>query len=109
MTKLTRRGLLGGTAAAALVACGAREDAVIAERPDALTDSRTPYAGEVAFNHGVASGDPLQSAVIIWTRVTPLTGEGGPIPVAYGVFEDERWSSPSFSASPRPSGRTTTR
>ncbi|REL30841.1 alkaline phosphatase D family protein [Thalassotalea euphylliae] len=27
----------------------------------------------VAFNHGVASGDPLDNAVIIWTRVTPLS------------------------------------
>ena len=26
---------------------------------------------KVAFLHGVASGDPLQSAVILWTRVTP--------------------------------------
>jgi hypothetical protein len=25
----------------------------------------------VRFNHGVASGDPLQKKVIIWTRVTP--------------------------------------
>lgn len=29
--------------------------------------SRVP----VAFDHGVASGDPTQSAAIIWTRVTP--------------------------------------
>lgn len=26
----------------------------------------------VAFNHGVASGDPLSDRVIIWTRITPL-------------------------------------
>ncbi len=25
---------------------------------------------EVGFNHGVASGDPLQHSVIIWTRIT---------------------------------------
>lgn len=25
----------------------------------------------VAFNHGVASGDPTQNAIILWTRVTP--------------------------------------
>ena len=32
----------------------------------------------VAFNHGVASGDPLTDSVILWTRVTP---EGTPISV----------------------------
>ncbi|MFL5298123.1 MAG: alkaline phosphatase D family protein [Phenylobacterium sp.] len=26
---------------------------------------------EAAFNHGVASGDPLQDRVILWTRITP--------------------------------------
>jgi alkaline phosphatase D len=34
----------------------------------------TPAAaqpGRVAFRHGVASGDPLQDRVVIWTRVTP--------------------------------------
>lgn len=28
---------------------------------------------DAPFHHGVASGDPLQNAVIIWTRVTPPT------------------------------------
>ena len=27
--------------------------------------------GQTAFRHGVASGDPLQDRVILWTRVTP--------------------------------------
>ncbi|HEX5379883.1 MAG TPA: alkaline phosphatase D family protein [Phenylobacterium sp.] len=30
-----------------------------------------PYAGKVAFRHGVASGDPLADRVILWTRITP--------------------------------------
>ena len=25
----------------------------------------------VAFNHGVASGDPYANSVILWTRITP--------------------------------------
>ena len=33
-------------------------------------DSGTPLV-QVAFKHGVASGDPLQDRVILWTRVTP--------------------------------------
>lgn len=40
------------------------------------------------FYHGVASGDPLPDKVIIWTRVTPDTGNNGPIPVSYRVATD---------------------
>jgi alkaline phosphatase D len=35
------------------------------------TDSNTQPNTQVQFLHGVASGDPLQTQVIIWTRVTP--------------------------------------
>ena len=37
--------------------------------------AQSPYGGPVAFEHGVASGDPLADAVILWTRITPK-GEG---------------------------------
>lgn len=37
--------------------------------------ARPPRASEVSFQHGVASGDPLQDAVILWTRVTPANGD----------------------------------
>lgn len=37
-------------------------------------------AGKVRFDHGVASGDPLQDRVILWTRITP---ERPGAPVAY--------------------------
>ena len=37
------------------------------------------------FAHGVASGDPLPDAVILWTRVT---GDGGPVTVTWEVFDD---------------------
>lgn len=37
------------------------------------------------FAHGVASGDPLPDAVILWTRVT---GDGGPVSVTWEVFDD---------------------
>lgn len=48
---------------------------------------RTP---EIAFEHGIASGDPLQNAVILWTRVTPLDEEdlSEPIPVRWVIAED---------------------
>ena len=34
-------------------------------------DSNNQDALNVAFEHGVASGDPLQDRVILWTRITP--------------------------------------
>lgn len=42
----------------------------------AQVDLETLYNPELApFYHGVASGDPLQTQVIIWTRVTPENNE----------------------------------
>jgi alkaline phosphatase D len=41
---------------------------------------------KAAFNHGVASGDPTQSRVIIWTRVTPEAP--GPVSVRWIVGRD---------------------
>jgi alkaline phosphatase D len=41
----------------------------------------------VTFKHGVASGDPQQDRVILWTRVTP-TGEPGSVLVSYVVATD---------------------
>jgi len=38
------------------------------------------------FYHGVASGDPLQNKVIIWTRVTP--DEDGPLQVSWRIATD---------------------
>lgn len=41
------------------------------------------------FGHGVASGDPLADAVIIWTRVTPDNANGTEAKVAWVVARDE--------------------
>lgn len=41
---------------------------------------------EGMFSHGVASGDPLSDAVILWTRVSPDTA--GPVRVDWVVAED---------------------
>ena len=82
MTKITRRGLLGAAATGTLsVAACATTATNVAPKP-------APYAGEVEFLHGVASGDPLSDRVIIWTRATPKTGTG-PIPVSYSVTDPE--------------------
>jgi alkaline phosphatase D len=41
------------------------------------------YEGVVAFNHGVASGDPQTNRVVIWTRVSPENP--GAVPVRWIV------------------------
>lgn len=58
------------------------------------TDSDVPPAqsaapeAEVGFQHGVASGDPLQDRVVLWTRATPTTAGTTPIPVDWAIATD---------------------
>ncbi|WP_439938307.1 alkaline phosphatase D family protein [Nocardia sp. N13] len=66
MTTLHRRTFLASSAAAAGLA------ATVSGNLD-----RAAAAGSGVFQHGVASGDPLPSAVVLWTRVTP-TAESTP-------------------------------
>lgn len=40
------------------------------------------------FYHGVASGDPLPDGVMIWTRVTPDSGNVNAIPVFWQIAKD---------------------
>lgn len=40
------------------------------------------------FYHGVASGDPLEDRVILWTRVTPDSTVTGPVEVAWRLATD---------------------
>lgn len=67
----TRRGALAGLGVAATSAACARG----VDTP--------PYDGVIAFNHGIASGDPMRDRVVIWTRVTPE--REGPAPVRWIV------------------------
>ncbi|MBN2824890.1 MAG: alkaline phosphatase D family protein [Campylobacterales bacterium] len=46
----------------------------------------------VAFNHGVASGDPLATSVIIWTRITHLDAIESDIQVDFEVATDEAFT-----------------
>ncbi len=43
------------------------------------------------YRHGVASGDPLPSRVIIWTRITPAVDEAT-IPVDWAIAYDAAFS-----------------
>lgn len=61
-SKLTRRGLMGLTASAGLAACSS---------PEAITGTNKSIVQSGAFKHGVASGDPFTTSVVLWTRVTP--------------------------------------
>ncbi len=45
------------------------------------------------FYHGVASGDPLSNAVIIWTRITPDSADYNPLTVNYQVASDSLFGS----------------
>ncbi len=96
MTKLTRRGLLGASSGLlGLAACG--QDPIL--EPEARItvspDDRPAYPGMVNFIHGVASGDPLPTSVILWTRVTPDAAHPGEaVPVSFGVFEDAALEKP---------------
>src|SRR5688572_12470667 len=40
------------------------------------------------FYHGVASGDPLSTGVIVWTRITPAPMDFNPYSVNYQVATD---------------------
>ena len=76
MTRLTRRGALGlgaGLGVAGLGAAGCATTGDVA-------------SSKGAFQHGIASGDPTQTSVLIWTRVTPELE--GPMSGAWGVARD---------------------
>jgi len=70
--KLDRRSLLG------LIGAGAASPAV----------AKASNAGQVAFLHGVASGDPDTRSAVFWTRVTPADTSAGDIAVTLEVARD---------------------
>lgn len=85
MPPVSRRDLLKAAAAASLTpllsACG--------DSPPAQSDTPAP-GGQ--FLHGVASGDPLGNAVILWTRLTPDDPETKELPVDWLIALDPELS-----------------
>ena len=67
----TRRSVLKGAALGTALAVAPVRlfDAAAAEGP----------ARRGVFGYGVASGDPLATAVVLWTRATPPTPDGAPV------------------------------
>ena len=72
--KLDRRAALGLVGAAAYATSAGRASA----------RSKEP----ARFLHGVASGDPLQDRVILWTRATPSRNEAAAVSVDWEVSTD---------------------
>lgn len=82
--------LMGASAVTTLaVGCGSSDE------PNSGAPNQAPDA---QFRHGVASGEPLPDAVVIWTRVTPFaeavpgSGLGGPVDIVWEVATDAGFS-----------------
>jgi alkaline phosphatase D len=117
--KISRRTLLaaGPTAAAAfLAACGSSDKTATPSTTSGTSDSTTgsttpgpstapPSSTATAttsttlgehlpadpFGLGIASGDPLPTSVILWTRLTVAT-KGQPVPMAWEVASDDAFT-----------------
>lgn len=63
-----------------------------------LRPSPAPATRHRRFQHGLASGDPLPDAVVLWTRVTPTpdaapgSGRGDDVEVSWEVATDEAFA-----------------
>ncbi len=82
----------GGDASSADTAsedAAVEDTAPLPELEDYVYDG--PLGPEDLFQHGVASGDPLATSVVLWTRVTQPGAE--PVPVFWDVATD-----PEFTA-----------
>jgi alkaline phosphatase D len=78
---VTRREFIA--ASSAIAAAGALTgNTADAAGPRGTSEVRGP------FRHGVASGDPLEDRVILWTRITPKRPR--PVAVRWVIAEDER-------------------
>lgn len=72
---------MGLTAGAGLAACTA---------PDSVSGKNDGVVEAGAFAHGVASGDPFTTSVVLWTRVT--TEMDGDIDVPWKVSRDAKFT-----------------
>ena len=80
-SKLTRRGVMGLTAGAGLAACRA---------PASITGKNANTVKSGAFAHGVASGDPFTTSVVLWTHIS---AEGdGEVTGSWDISKDAAFS-----------------
>ena len=81
---ITRRGILGALTASTAVACSPKVSTPLT--------AKTQTAGGT-FAHGIASGDPMAKAVILWTRITPDDPMVGTIEVIWEMDQDANFGS----------------
>jgi phosphodiesterase/alkaline phosphatase D-like protein len=86
---VTRRGVLAAASATSLAACSTKPKI---RSFSADTEHRTG-----TFAHGVASGDPLATSVILWTRITPSNPNAGSVPVTWEMDQDPDFKTLSAS------------
>ncbi len=79
--QLNRRNVLKG-------ASGVAGTAVLAGLPA----SQARQNSAVSFTHGIASGDPLQTRIILWTRAYPAGGEARKMKVSWQIASDEAFN-----------------
>ena len=79
--------LFGAASASIVVSSGIQGCVKTSNNSSSPNDTPPP---EGLFIHGVASGDPLQDRVIIWTRVSPANSET--LTVSWEVATDETFS-----------------
>jgi alkaline phosphatase D len=93
---IERRTVLTGSAA---VAAGALVSAHATDAAQAAAPTAAALPAASPFRHGVASGDPLPGAVVLWTRVTPTaaatpgSGVGPRATVGWQVARDAAFES----------------
>ncbi len=80
---ITRRHALGALLASGTAACTPKG-------PEILNSARTPVTG--TFAHGIASGDPEQTRVILWTRITPEDPRVASVEVNWEVSKQDDFS-----------------
>lgn len=78
---LTRRRFLRDSALTATGLAGLGHSTLVQSQSawPAWPALQPPPGAAYPFQHGVASGDPLTDAIILWTRITPPTGWQGPL------------------------------
>ena len=86
--KITRRGILGALTASTAAACSPKTSVPLT--------AKTQIASGL-FAHGIASGDPMADAVILWTRITPNDPTAGDIDVVWEMDKDLEFGTPSAS------------
>ncbi len=90
MTKISRRQALIGTLAAGATGCSSEYG------HETFTSPENAKAG--AFAHGVASGDPTATSVIMWTRLAPASPEGtSVVPLRLEIAEDPEFANTVYA------------